>query len=538
MYKKIFFVILFFFIPTTMSFAVVSSDLIIKNSTSNTVTGLSQSPSTIIPGTESLVNANTQTQPLSVTNTSFNYFSLAPTNNAGSIVSGTNNNVSAIISATNQNTAASNLIVASQSAIVASHVSDSVAATVMAAQAAGIQTETVGNKVIDKATGNEVVGTPKNLTIIQNDGTTLSVAPTDDQIKTDNALAKASGSNQEYVKTEQVVTYDQRQYAGPTYTNDGTSSVCTTNGCSYTLMAPLGGLLGDSNGKYVIKKDDKNGLCSLLNSWYRIGIALAGMLAVVMIVLGGFQYATTDSLFGKEDGKGKIQNALWGLLLALTTWVIINTVNPALTNCTINAGSVTLSKLQVQSSAISLLSAVDPTLGVVGAAMSAADTASNKSWGKDYGSIAANTQAGNGFPNSDWNSAASEAIKSSGILDLPASDAAKYFPDGKVTAEGYVSLLASIAKTESGFNAADNTTAHAKDGKSSFSSEGLLSLSVGDSAVKNLAAQKGVSPQDIINDPVTNIQAGVAILKSQVQKSGTITGGSSSGYWGPLRRGE
>jgi len=150
--------------------------------------------------------------------------------------------------------------------------------------------------------------------------------------------------NLEEVPKPTLTPFGTRPDNGPTYINDG-KKICGPDGCTYTLMAPIGSLLGDSKGQYIINKNDPRGLCSLLNSWFRIGIALAGMLAVVMIVLGGFQYATTDSLFDKEEGKGKIQNALWGLLLALTTWLIVSTINPALANCTINAKEVQLSAM-------------------------------------------------------------------------------------------------------------------------------------------------------------------------------------------------
>ncbi|MEI6490801.1 MAG: hypothetical protein WCO16_03500, partial [bacterium] len=44
--------------------------------------------------------------------------------------------------------------------------------------------------------------------------------------------------------------------AGPTYINDG-KKICDINGCEYTLMAPIGSLLGDSKGQYIINKNDQ-----------------------------------------------------------------------------------------------------------------------------------------------------------------------------------------------------------------------------------------------------------------------------------------
>jgi hypothetical protein len=131
----------------------------------------------------------------------------------------------------------------------------------------------------------------------------------------------------------------------PSNTLSATTLVCNNGTCQYQMLAPIPGLLGDPSGKYIVTQDSKS-LCSLLNQWFRIGIALAGMLAVVMIVLGGFQYATTDSLFDKSEGKEKIQSALWGLILALTTWLVLSTINPALTKCEIVAKVTNLQKIE------------------------------------------------------------------------------------------------------------------------------------------------------------------------------------------------
>lgn len=67
-----------------------------------------------------------------------------------------------------------------------------------------------------------------------------------------------------------------------------------------------------------------------LTGYFRLGLAVAGVLAVIMIIVGGVQIMTTDSIYNKTEGRSRIQHALLGLLLAFAAWLILNTINPQL----------------------------------------------------------------------------------------------------------------------------------------------------------------------------------------------------------------
>jgi hypothetical protein len=150
------------------------------------------------------------------------------------------------------------------------------------------------------------------------------------------------------------------------------------------------------------------------------------------------------------------------------------------------------------------------------------------------GSVAANTQAGTTFPSSAGisNDQVVALINQSGILNLSPSDAANFFPGGVPTAQGYASLLASIASKESDYNPNDITS----NDVGNTDSVGLLSLSPQDS----VARQLGYSEQGLLN-PSNNIQAGIQILMNQIQSGGCISCGSSgnwkggAAYWSTLR---
>lgn len=89
---------------------------------------------------------------------------------------------------------------------------------------------------------------------------------------------------------------------------------------TYVPLSAIPGLTDSENSTVTMKP-----FLQLLFKW---GIAIAVLLSIVMITFGGFQYMTTDAAFDKSEGKAKINAAIIGLLLALSAWLILQTVDP------------------------------------------------------------------------------------------------------------------------------------------------------------------------------------------------------------------
>ncbi|MEI6190912.1 MAG: hypothetical protein WCP24_00915 [bacterium] len=75
-----------------------------------------------------------------------------------------------------------------------------------------------------------------------------------------------------------------------------------------------------------------NQLGQFLSQAFQFGLAIAAALAVIMIVWGGVEIMLSESVFAKDDGKKKIKDAIYGLLLALVSWLILYTINPNILN--------------------------------------------------------------------------------------------------------------------------------------------------------------------------------------------------------------
>lgn len=90
----------------------------------------------------------------------------------------------------------------------------------------------------------------------------------------------------------------------------------------YIPLAPLPNAAPE--GQPVSFPNYVQGLVQLL-------IGVAGVLAVIVIIIGGIQYITAgDSESQTSDAKERIWKALIGLILAIGAWLILFTINPNL----------------------------------------------------------------------------------------------------------------------------------------------------------------------------------------------------------------
>lgn len=67
-----------------------------------------------------------------------------------------------------------------------------------------------------------------------------------------------------------------------------------------------------------------------LASIFRMAIVVIVILAVIMIVFHGIAYATTGAINKKDDHREGVKNAILGLVLALGSWLLLNTISPRL----------------------------------------------------------------------------------------------------------------------------------------------------------------------------------------------------------------
>ena len=77
---------------------------------------------------------------------------------------------------------------------------------------------------------------------------------------------------------------------------------------------------------------NQGSLSGFLNAAFRLGIVVAGFLAIVLIAYNGLVYMTSGAVGSKSDALGWIQDIFWGLALILFSVIILRTINPDILN--------------------------------------------------------------------------------------------------------------------------------------------------------------------------------------------------------------
>ncbi len=118
----------------------------------------------------------------------------------------------------------------------------------------------------------------------------------------------------------------------------------------YTPLAPLPGL--ESIDTQYNETTNPCPFGNYLNIMVKLIIGISAVLAMVMIVIGGLEYMTSELISSKEAGKERITHAILGLVITLGTYAILNTLNPALLNVCLKmpTANITITSLGGESS--------------------------------------------------------------------------------------------------------------------------------------------------------------------------------------------
>lgn len=119
----------------------------------------------------------------------------------------------------------------------------------------------------------------------------------------------------------------------------------------FVPLAPIPGLTEGGAA------DSKN-LADFFNNLYKYLIGLAAVLAIIEIIWGGLEISTQDSVSKQQDGKERIRQAIFGLVLVLSPVLVFSIINPSILNLSLNLESLDLVTPQYKGAAPQITKAV------------------------------------------------------------------------------------------------------------------------------------------------------------------------------------
>ena len=134
-----------------------------------------------------------------------------------------------------------------------------------------------------------------------------------------------------------------------------------------------------------------------------------------------------------------------------------------------------------------------------------------------------------------WRAYIVQQIQATGLINFRPTDAAKFFPGGLITVDGWVGIIGGMIKKESNFNP---NTVFPEPPPLNYNSVGLLQLSAVDPEAKAVGCN-----ETCLKDPLNNLRIGIQIMARQLRKDNCISCKSIVGnvwkgisaYWSTIR---
>lgn len=143
-----------------------------------------------------------------------------------------------------------------------------------------------------------------------------------------------------------VIIFATGHFVGPcpagTHNDGNGCAPDSPTGSNYTLLSPFKcpentpGCVGGEDFLTIDTTQDKP-LGAYLNLMIKVFIGICAVLAVIMVVIGGLEYMTSELISSKEHGKERIRNAIVGLFLAISAWTLLYQINPDLLDTSLSS---------------------------------------------------------------------------------------------------------------------------------------------------------------------------------------------------------
>jgi hypothetical protein len=126
------------------------------------------------------------------------------------------------------------------------------------------------------------------------------------------------------------------------YAQAQTTPFCQGVSCTYTALEPLplGPNYSNCYGAANAECRTPVNFQGLVSASFKLLLGAGAAIAIVMLILGALTYMFSDIVKNKATALARIRGAMWAIVLLVSSYLILNTINPDLVTFKLNLSSI------------------------------------------------------------------------------------------------------------------------------------------------------------------------------------------------------